>query len=91
VIPRLYVSSTLNSSDGTAGPGESELCPDRHRRGGGHRGRLGEAQGPNQVTFYIEVDDSQAYLDRIETAGGKTVIPVTEVPDMVTFAQFSDP
>lgn len=23
--------------------------------------------------------------------GGKTVVPVTEIPDMVTFAQFADP
>jgi uncharacterized protein len=53
-------------------------------------GGIGDARGPNQVTFYIEVDDPQAYLDRIEQAGGKTVVPVTET-DMVTFAQFSDP
>jgi uncharacterized protein len=53
-------------------------------------GGIGEAQGPNQVVFYIEVDDPKAYLDRIEQAGGKTVVPVTET-DMVTFAQFSDP
>jgi predicted enzyme related to lactoylglutathione lyase len=53
-------------------------------------GGIGQAQGPNQVTFYVEVDDSQAYLDRIEKLGGKTVVPVTET-DMVTFAQFSDP
>jgi uncharacterized protein len=54
-------------------------------------GGIGQAQGPNQVIFYIEVDDPQAYLDRIEQAGGKTVVPVTEVPGMVTFAQFADP
>jgi uncharacterized protein len=53
-------------------------------------GGIGEAQGPNQVVFYIEVDDPTTYLDRIEQAGGKTVVPVTET-DMVTFAQFSDP
>jgi len=54
-------------------------------------GGIGEAQGPNQVIFYIEVGDPQAYLDRIEQAGGKTVVPVTEIPDMVTFAQFTEP
>jgi hypothetical protein len=48
----------------------------------------GEKQG---VTFYIEVDDPQAYLDKIESMGGKTVVPVTVIPDMVTFAQFADP
>jgi uncharacterized protein len=54
-------------------------------------GGIATAQGPSQVIFYIEVDDPQAYLDRIERAGGTTVVPVTEVPDMVTFAQFADP
>ena len=47
--------------------------------------------GTNQVTFYVEVDDPQAYLDRIESGGGKTVMPVTEIPGMVIFAQFADP
>jgi uncharacterized protein len=54
-------------------------------------GGIGEAHGPNQAIFYIEVDDPLAYLDRIEEAGGKTLVPVTEIPDMVTFAQFADP
>jgi predicted enzyme related to lactoylglutathione lyase len=54
-------------------------------------GGIGQAQGPNQVVFYIEVDDPQAYPDRIEQAGGTTVVPVTEVPGLVTFAQFADP
>jgi uncharacterized protein len=54
-------------------------------------GGIGQAQGPNQVVFYIEVDDPQAHLDRIEQAGGTTVVPVTEVPGLVTFAQFADP
>jgi predicted enzyme related to lactoylglutathione lyase len=54
-------------------------------------GGIGQAQGPSQVVFYIQVDDPQAYLDRIQQAGGKTVVPVTEIPGMVTFAQFADP
>ena len=54
-------------------------------------GGIGGAEGENQVIFYIEVDDPQAYLDRIEEAGGKTIVPVTEIPEMVTFAQFADP
>jgi uncharacterized protein len=54
-------------------------------------GGIGQAQGPNQVVFYIQVDDPQAYLDRIEQAGGKTVVPVTVIPGLVTFAQFADP
>ena len=56
--------------------------------GGGISGGDGQTTG---VTFYVEVDDPQAYLDKIEGEGGKTVMPVTEVPGMVIFAQFADP
>lgn len=54
-------------------------------------GGIGEADGENQTVFYIEVDDPQAVLDRIERAGGRTLVPVTVIPDLVTFAQFADP
>ena len=37
------------------------------------------------------VDHTQAYLDKAVSLGGKVVMPVTEIPNMVTFAQFSDP
>jgi uncharacterized protein len=47
--------------------------------------------GTKQVTFYIAVDNPQAYLDKIESKGGKTVMPVTEIPGMVILAQFADP
>jgi len=47
--------------------------------------------GRSQVTFYIEVDDPQSYLNKVESNGGKTVVPVTEIPGMVIFAQFADP
>lgn len=46
---------------------------------------------PGLVTFYVEVDDPQAYLDKVENMGGKTIVPVTEIPSMVTFALFEDP
>ncbi len=58
---------------------------------GGIGGGIGPAEGPNQVTFYVQVDDLQAYLSKIEGMGGKTIVPVTEIPDMVTFAMFADP
>lgn len=56
--------------------------------GGGISGGDGQR---NQVTFYVEVDEPQAYLNKIESKGGKTVMPVTEIPGMVIFAQFADP
>jgi len=39
---------------------------------------------------FIQVDDLQAYLDKAESLGGKTVIPPTDVPGMGTFAWFAD-
>ncbi|NIR46995.1 hypothetical protein GWO43_00740, partial [candidate division KSB1 bacterium] len=55
-------------------------------------GGIGPAQeGPGHVTFYVQVDDPQAYLDKAESLGGKTLVPVTEIPNMVTFALFQDP
>jgi predicted enzyme related to lactoylglutathione lyase len=59
---------------------------------GGIGGGIGPAMGPSgHVTFYVAVDDPQAYLDKVEKSGGKTIMPVTVVPDMVTFALFADP
>jgi len=56
-------------------------------------GGIGQSRdgGPGHVTFYVEVDDPQASLDRAESLGGTTIMPVTEIPDMVTFALFADP
>ena len=43
------------------------------------------------ATFYIEVDDPRAYLDKVESLGGKTVQDVTVIPGAVTMALFEDP
>ena len=45
----------------------------------------------NQVAVYVAVDDPDTYLKKIEGMGGKTVMPVTEIPGMVILAQFADP
>jgi uncharacterized protein len=55
------------------------------------RGGIGEADGANRIIVYVEVDDPAAYLNRIERAGGKTVVPVTTIPEVVTYAHFADP
>lgn len=45
--------------------------------------------GSRRPMFYVEVDDLQPALDRIQAAGGTmTLAPITEV---VSFAQFADP
>jgi hypothetical protein len=50
----------------------------------------GAPGAPNKVTFYIEVPDITAYLKKIEAAGGKTVMPETNM-GTVSFGQFNDP
>lgn len=65
---------------------------DTQAGGDGINGGIGQSeQGGTQVTFYIAVPDVQAVLDSVERTGGRTVVPVTEIPNMVTFAQFADP
>ena len=48
------------------------------------------ANGNGHVTFYVGADDPQAVLDKAEQLGGKTILPVTELPQ-VTIALFADP
>lgn len=60
-------------------------------KGSGINGGIGPSRGPSQVTFYIEVEDLPATIVRIEAAGGKVVVPITEVSGVVSFAQFADP
>ncbi len=59
--------------------------------GGGIGGAIGtSAASPALATFYIETDDLQAALDKINLVGGKTVRPITELPGMATYALFED-
>jgi uncharacterized protein len=61
------------------------------RGGTGINGGIGRSQsGDPWATFYVEVEDLQAALDRAEGLGGRTVWPVTELPGMA-FAMFHDP
>ncbi|MDA1188314.1 MAG: VOC family protein [Chloroflexi bacterium] len=60
--------------------------------GVGINGGIGAGEGgAKHVTFYASVDDLGATLKKIEKAGGKTVVPPTVIPNMVTFALFTDP
>jgi predicted enzyme related to lactoylglutathione lyase len=59
---------------------------------GGIGGGVGASQdGATKVTVYIQVDDLAAYLKKAERLGAKTLVPPTEIPNMVTFALFADP
>ncbi len=59
--------------------------------GSGINGGISQsADDDADVTFYIETDDMQAALDKINLLGGKTETPITELAGMVTYAKFSD-
>lgn len=58
----------------------------------GINGGIGQSMGPSSsVTFYVQVEDVQAHLDKAVSLGGKIVMPLTEVPGVVTMAQIADP
>jgi predicted enzyme related to lactoylglutathione lyase len=42
------------------------------------------------VTFYVQVEDTDAYLKKAESLGGKVIVPTTTMPG-VTFALIADP
>jgi len=59
--------------------------------GEGINGGVGQnPQGGGHLTWYVQVDDINDYLQKAEGMGGKTVMPRTEM-EMVTFAMFADP
>ena len=58
-----------------------------HGIGGG----LAQSDMAPAVLVYVEVEDLQATLDKVGEAGGKTVLPITEIPGVVTMAIFADP
>ncbi len=60
---------------------------------GGINGGIADTRGqmPSYVTFYVHVDDLQAYLDKAGSLGGETVVPPTPIPDVGSFALFKDP
>ncbi|MCB2200967.1 VOC family protein [bacterium] len=64
------------------------------KENGGADGAVGAAMMPEEPTgnrIYCMVPDLDATLEKVVAAGGKVVIPPTEIPDMVTFALYADP
>lgn len=57
---------------------------------GGGVGQAPEGKTPF-ATFYIEVENCNAHLKKIEEMGGKIVVPTKVIPNMVTYAMFEDP
>ena len=76
--------------DGGDGSGYGLIQAAENGIGGG----IGPAQdgGPGRVTFYVEVDDVGAYLQKAEQLGGQTIVPPTTIEQVgLTFAFFADP
>jgi uncharacterized protein len=61
--------------------------------GEGIGGGMLQGQGPmsHYVTIYVTVPDVAAHLGKVESLGGKTVLPPTDIPNGGQFALFSDP
>ncbi len=57
---------------------------------GGGIGPTPPGAGP-YVTFYVQVDDLQASLDKAEKMGGKTCLPPMPIPGIGSCAMFTDP
>ncbi|HVX46072.1 MAG TPA: VOC family protein [Mycobacteriales bacterium] len=54
-------------------------------------GGIGSSQdGSSRLTFYVQVADLQASLDRAVELGGAVIMPPMDVPDGPTIAMFSD-
>jgi predicted enzyme related to lactoylglutathione lyase len=62
------------------------------RGGDGINGGIGKSRtGAPWSTFYVETGDLQATLDKANSLGGSTVMPVTDFGGAVTIAMFNDP
>jgi predicted enzyme related to lactoylglutathione lyase len=60
--------------------------------GAGINGGIGKSQtGEPWSAFYVETDDPQAMLDKANSLGGTTVMPVTDFGGVVTIAMLNDP
>jgi predicted enzyme related to lactoylglutathione lyase len=58
--------------------------------GDGINGGIGKSDRPYS-SIVVETDDIQGVLDRAGPLGASTTAPVTEIPGVVTYAQFADP
>jgi uncharacterized protein len=59
--------------------------------GGIGGGVASSSDGSTSVTFYVQVPDLQAALDKAEKLGGKTAMAPMDVPGGPSIAQFDDP
>ena len=62
-------------------------------KGGINGGIMKPMKGPwpGKLAFYIDVDDIDAFANKIKSAGGKIVSEKMDVPGVGQFALFEDP
>jgi hypothetical protein len=58
--------------------------------GPGLAGGFRQEAKPERV-FHVKVDHLDATLEKVVAAGGRVIIPATNIPDVVHFALFEDP
>ena len=60
---------------------------------GGVGGAVGQGadEMPSYLALYLEVENVEEHLAKVEAAGGTTVVPKQVIPGIVTFAMFQDP
>jgi predicted enzyme related to lactoylglutathione lyase len=75
---------------GEVSPEASFLNTNSEKGVQGHITNLGH-EPKHYTTFYIEVDDIPAYLQKITEAGGKKLVGPIKLPDGKKFAWFYDP
>jgi predicted enzyme related to lactoylglutathione lyase len=74
-----------------AGPSYAMVHPGSASGINGGVGSAPEGQGASRVTVYIEVEDLDAALARIEALGGRRVMSPLDVPNGPSIALFADP
>jgi uncharacterized protein len=64
-----------------------------YRQDDGLTGGIGadQAGGAGHVTFYVHADNPKATLEAVEAAGGRVIMPLTQVAPETTIALFADP
>jgi len=58
---------------------------------GGGFSPIMDTNPPGTVTVYVQTDNIDADLEKINRLGGETIVRKTEIPGMGWFAIFSDP
>jgi predicted enzyme related to lactoylglutathione lyase len=73
-------------------PGEMDV-PMIKQNGQSHGGiqEITSPGTPAHWCAYVQVEDLAATLGRVEAAGGKTLAPITAIPDVGSFAVIADP